>query len=151
MKISIKQTLGLAIASWLGLTCSALAAPGNSGAHGAGSMGASPGNSSFGMSQRTDLRTGSGNSGYGRTTAENARLRANDADDQDDQDVDRDNGKTKKMKSARHHTWTSYPGNSAFGRSQRVNHLKGSGNNIYGKTTSANAKLKHTTKKNHND
>jgi hypothetical protein len=39
---------------------------------------------------------------------------------------------------------TSYPGNSAFGRSQRVNHLKGSGNNAHGKTTSAKAKAKHT-------
>jgi hypothetical protein len=32
-----------------------------------------------------------------------------------------------------------------------VNHLKGSGNNVYGKTTSANAKLKNANKKNHND
>ncbi len=92
------------------------------------------------MSQRTDLRTGSGNSSYGRTTAENARMRADDADDQD---VPR----TKKVKTAKH-TWSSYPGNSAFGRSQRVNHLKGSGNNIHGKTTSANAKLKHASKNN---
>ena len=142
MKISIKQTLGLTAVSCLGLTCSALAAPGNSGAHGAGSMGASPGNSSFGMSQRTDLRTGSANSSFGRNTSENARMRS-DADDQDEQDVPR----TKKVKTAKH-TWSSYPGNSAFGRSQRVNHLKGSGNNIHGKTTSANAKLKHASKNN---
>ncbi|PYI93028.1 MAG: hypothetical protein DME97_06900 [Verrucomicrobia bacterium] len=140
MKISIKQTLGLTAASCVALACSAIAAPpGGAGARG---------NSSFGMNQRTDLRTGSGNSSFGRTTAENARLRANDADDQDDQDVDRDNGKTKKTKSARHHTFTSYPGNSAFGRGQRMNHLRGSGNNIHGKTVSANAKLKHVNKKN---
>src|SRR5947207_841768 len=80
MKISIKQTLGLTAASCVALACSAIAAPpGGAGARG---------NSSFGMNQRTDLRTGSGNSSFGRTTAENARLRANDADDQDDQDVD---------------------------------------------------------------
>jgi hypothetical protein len=134
MKISIKQTLGLTAASCLALACTAIAAPGNSGSHG---------NSSFGMGQRTDLRTGSGNSSYGRTTAENARMRADGADDQDEQDVPR----TKKVKTAKH-TWSSYPGNSAFGRSQRVNHLKGSGNNIHGKTTSANAKLKHASKNN---
>ena len=133
MKISIKQTLGLTAASCLALACSAIAAPGNSGSHG---------NSSFGMGQRTDLHTGSGNSSFGRTTAENARMRSDDQDDQDDQDVPR----TKKVKTAKH-TWSSYPGNSAFGRNQRINHLKGSGNNIHGKTVSANAKLKH--KKNH--
>jgi hypothetical protein len=93
------------------------------------------------MSQRTELRTGSGNSSFGRTTAENARMKSDDADDQDDQDVPR----TKKVKTTKH-TWSSYPGNSAFGRGQRVNHLKGSGNNIHGKTTSANAKLKHANK-----
>jgi hypothetical protein len=129
MKITIKQTLGLTAASCLALACSAIAAPGNSGARG---------NSSFGMGQRTDLRTGSGNSSFGRNTAENARMRSDDADDED---VPR----TKKVKTAKH-TWSSYPGNSAFGRSQRVNHLKGSGNNIHGKTTSANAKLKHASK-----
>ena len=134
MKISIKQTLSLTAASCLALAASAIAAPGNSGARG---------NSSFGMGQRTDLRTGSGNSSFGRTTAENARLRSDDADDQDEQDVPR----TKKVKTAKH-TWSSYPGNSAFGRSQRVNHLKGSGNNVHGKTTSANAKLKHASKNN---
>jgi hypothetical protein len=135
MKISIKQTLGLTAASCLALACSAIASP---------PAGAGPrGNSSFGMSQRTDVRTGSGNSSYGRTTAENARMRSDNADDQDEQDVPR----TKKVKTAKH-TWSSYPGNSAFGRSQRVNHLKGSGNNIHGKTTSANAKLKHASKNN---
>jgi hypothetical protein len=132
MKISIKQTLGLTAASCLALACSAIASP---------PAGAGPrGNSSFGMSQRTDVRTGSANSSFGRTTAENARMRPDDADDQD---VPR----TKKVKTAKH-TWSSYPGNSAFGRSQRVNHLKGSGNNIHGKTTSANAKLKHASKNN---
>jgi len=131
MKISIKQTLGLTAASFVALACSAIASP---------RAGAGPrGSSSFGMSQRTDLQTGSGNSSYGRTTAENARMRSDNADDQD---VPR----TKKMKTK--HTWSSYPGNSAFGRSQRVNHLKGAGNNIHGKTTSANAKLKHASKNN---
>jgi hypothetical protein len=97
------------------------------------------------MSQRTDLKTGSGNSAYGRTTAANARLNnSTDADDQDDQDT---TIPKKKVKSK--HTWSTYPGNSAFGRNQRVNHLKGSGNNIYGKTTSANAKAKNANKKNH--
>jgi hypothetical protein len=134
MKISIKQTLGLTAASCLALACSAIASP---------PAGAGPrGNSSFGLSQRTDLRTGSANSSFGRNTSENARMRS-DADDQDEQDVPR----TKKVKTAKH-TWSSYPGNSAFGRSQRVNHLKGSGNNIHGKTTSANAKLKHASKSN---
>ena len=96
------------------------------------------------MSQRTDLRTGPGNSEFGRTTAANARLNnSTDADDQDDQDT---TTRTKKVKSSKH-TWSSYPGNSAFGRSQRMNHLKGSGDNIHGKTTSANAKAK--PKKNH--
>lgn len=138
MKITIKHTLALTAVSCLALAGSAFAR-----GHGAGSSSASPGNSSFGMSQRTELRTGPANSSFGRTTAANARLRSDDADDQDDQNVVR----TKKVKKAKH-TWSSYPGNSAFGRSQRVNHLKGSGNNIYGKTTSANARLKHTTKKN---
>jgi len=131
MKLNLRQSLGLAIVSCLGLASSALAAGNGNGR----------GNSSFGMSQRTDLSTGPGNSSFGRTTAENARSRAEDADDQDE-DVPR----TKKAKTARHHTWTSYPGNSAFGRSQRVNHLKGSGNNIHGKTVSANAKAKHLNK-----
>jgi hypothetical protein len=94
------------------------------------------------MSQRTELQTGSGNSAYGRNTAENARTRSDDADDQNDQDTPR----TKKVKTSK--TRLTNPGNSAFGRSQRVNHLKGSGNNIYGKTTSANAKLKNANKKN---
>jgi hypothetical protein len=135
MKLNLKQSLGLAIVSCLGLAGSAFAA-GNGNGHAGG-------NSSFGMSQRTDLRTGSGNSEYGRTTSANARLNnSTDADDQDEDDVPR----TKKAKTARHHTWTSYPGNSAFGRSQRVNHLKGSGNNIHGKTVSAKAKAKHVDK-----
>jgi hypothetical protein len=137
MKISIKQTLTLAAASCVALAGSAFAK--SSGSHGAGSFGTAPGNSSFGMSQRTELRTGPSNSEFGRTTAANARLRSDDADDQDDQD--RDEVKTKKVKKSKH-TKTTFPGNSAFGRSQRVNHLKGSGNNIHGKTTSAYAKLK---------
>ena len=141
MKISIKQSLGLTAVSCLALAGSALANP-----HGAGNSGMSPGNSSFGRNQRTDLRTGSGNSSFGRTTSENARLRMDADDNDDDQDVVR----TKNMKKAKH-TWSSYPGNSAFGRSQRVNHLKGSGNNIHGKTVSANAKLKHANKKNQDD
>jgi hypothetical protein len=135
MKLNLKQTLGLAVAGCVGLVCSAFAA-----GHG-NSMGASHGNSSFGMSQRNDLHTGSGNSSFGRTTSENARLKPDDADSQDEDDVPR----TKKMKTARH-TWSTYPGNSAFGRNQRINHLKGSGNNSYGKTTSANAKAKHLNK-----
>src|SRR3954471_22741985 len=88
MKISIKQTLGLAAASCLALAGSALAK------QPAGAGPGSHGNSSFGMSQRSDLRTGSGNSSYGRTTAENARLRSDADDDNDDQDVVR----TKKVK-----------------------------------------------------
>ena len=135
MKLNLKQSLGLAIVSCLGLAGSALAA-GNGNGHAGG-------NSSFGMSQRTDLSTGRGNSSFGRTTAANARLNnSTDADDQDEDDVPR----TKKAKTARHHTWTSYPGNSAFGRNQRINHLKGSGNNIHGKTVSAKAKAKHLNK-----
>ena len=148
MKISIKQTFSIAAASCLALAGSVFAnPPGGAGpgasSHGASSFATSPGNSSFGMSQRTDLRTGSGNSSFGRTTAENAHMRSSEANDQDEQDVPR----SKKVKTVKH-TWSSYPGNSAFGRSQRVNHLKGSGNNIHGKTTSANAKLKHASKNN---
>jgi hypothetical protein len=134
MKINGKQTLGLAIASCLTLAGSTIASARGNGAHG---------NSSFGMNQRTDLQTGSGNSGFGRTTSENARSRSDDRDDDNDQDEVR----TKKIKK----TKLTNPGNSAFGRSQRVNHLKGSGNNIHGKTMSANAKLKNANKKNHND
>jgi hypothetical protein len=140
MIISLKQTLSLTAASCLALAGSAFA----KGSHGGGSFGSSPGNSSFGMSQRTELRTGSGNSSFGRSRAENARLRSDDADDRDDQDVDRDHMKTKKIKK----TKLTNPGNSAFGRSQRINHLRGSGNNIHGKTVSANAKLKNANKKN---
>src|SRR4051794_39496314 len=133
MKLNLKQSLGLVIVSCLGLASSALSAGNGNGR----------GNSSFGMSQRTDLRTGSGNSEHGRTTAANARLNnSTDADDQDEDDVP----KTKKVKKAKH-TWSTYPGNSAFGRNQRINHLKGSGNNIHGKTVSANAKSKHLNKK----
>ena len=135
MKISVKQTLSIAAASCLALAGSAVAKP---------PAGAGPGNSSFGMSQRSDLHTGSGNSAFGRTTAANARLRSNDTDDRDDEDLVRDNAKTKKVKSKK----STAPGNSAFGRSQRVNHLKGSGNSIYGKTTSANAKMKNASKRN---
>ena|SRR5436190_16446719 len=135
MKLNLKQSLGLAIVSCLGLATSALAA-GNGNGHGGG-------NSSFGTSQRTNLRTGPGNSEFGRATAANARLNnSTDADDQDEDDVP----KTKKVKKAKH-TWSTYPGNSAFGRNQRINHLKGSGNNIHGKTVSANAKSKHLNKK----
>lgn len=133
MKLKLRQSLGLAIVSWLGLAGSALAA-GNGNGHAGG-------NSSFGMSQRTDLRTGPGNSEFGQTTAATARARSTDADDQDEDDAPR----TKKVKTTRH-TWSTYPGNSAFGRNQRVNHLKGSGNNIHGKTVSANAKAKHLNK-----
>lgn len=139
MKRNMKQTLSLAAASCLALATPAFAAPP------AGAGGGSHGNSSFGLSQRTDLHTGPGNSEFGRNTSANARLNnPTDADDQDDQDRPI---KTKKMKKAKH-TWSSYPGNSAFGRNQRINHLKGSGNNVYGKTTSANAKAKHLNKKN---
>jgi hypothetical protein len=137
MKLNVKQTLSIAAASCLALAGPAIAAPpAGSGPHG---------NSSFGLNQRTDLHTGSGNSEFGRTTAANARSK----DDQDDQDSDRDDVKTKTKKIKK--TKLTNPGNSAFGRGQRVNHLKGSGNNAYGKTTSANAKLKHTIKKNDND
>ena len=137
MKRNMKQTLSLAA-----VCCLSLAAPAFAASHGAAG---SHGNSSFGMSQRTDLRTGPGNSEFGRNTAANARLNnSTDADDQDDQDRPI---KTKKLKKTKH-TWSTYPGNSAFGRNQRINHLKGSGNNVYGKTTSANAKAKHLNKKN---
>ena len=140
MKLNLKQTLGLVIVSCLGLAGSAFAAGNGNGA--GNSMGGSHGNSSFGMSQRTDLSTGSANSSFGRNTAENAR--GNNSTDADDQDED--NPRIKKTKTAKH-TWSTYPGNSAFGRNQRINQLKGSGNNSYGKTTSANAKAK--PKKNH--
>lgn len=135
MKINLKHTLGLAIAGCLGLACSSFAAGNGNGA--GNSMAGSHGNSSFGQNQRTNLQTGPGNSAFGKTTAENARSKSNDADDQDEDDV----AKTPKTKKAKH-TWSSYPGNSAFGRNQRINHLKGSGNNIHGKTVSANAKAK---------
>jgi hypothetical protein len=131
--MNIKSTLTLAIALGLGLTTGAIAAP----------HGGSHGNSAFGMNQRNDLRTGPGNSAYGRTTAAEARARSNDLDDLDDEDV----VKPKKLKKQKH-TWSSYPGNSFFGRNQRINHLKGSGNNVHGKTTSAKAKAKHANKKN---
>ena len=131
--MKIKTTLALAIASSLSLATLAVAAP----------RGGTHGNSAFGRNQRTDLHTGPGNSTFGRTTAANARLKSDDLDDQDEDDV----VKTKKTKKAKH-TWSSYPGNSAFGRNQRINHLKGSGNNVYGKTTSANAKAKHANKTN---
>jgi len=130
--MNIKSISALAIASSLSLATLAVAAP-RSGAYG---------NSAFGLNQRTDLHTGPGNSSYGRTTAANARLRSDDLEDQDEDNV----VKTKKTKKAKH-TWSSYPGNSAFGRNQRINHLKGSGNNVYGKTVSANAKAKHANKK----
>ena len=143
MKLNLNNTLGLVIAGCLGLACPALAAGNGHGAGAGSSIGASRGNSSFGMSQRTELRTGSGNSAFGRNTSTKARLKSDDLDDLDEDDVPR----TKKIKKAKH-TWATYPGNSAFGRNQRINHLKGSGNNIYGKTTSANAKLKNANKKN---
>jgi hypothetical protein len=139
MKINIKRTFGLAAASCLALAVQAFAAP--PAGHGSGFS--SPGNSAFGHNQAMSPTTGSTNSTYGRTTATNARTKSiTDADDQDDQD--RNDIKTKKVKK----TKLTNPGNSAFGRSQRVNHLKGSGNNIYGKTTSANAKIKNANKKN---
>ena len=127
--MKIKSTLAMAMALGLGLSTVAIGAPHSSGAHG---------NSAFGRNQRTDLQTGSGNSAYGRTTAANARLKSDNLDDEDDVDIP----KTKKTKKAKH-TWSSYPGNSEFGRNQRINHLKGSGNNAHGKTVSANAKAKH--------
>lgn len=127
--MKIKSTLALAIVSSLALAGAAIGAPGKSAGHG---------NSAFGQNQRTDRQTGPGNSEYGRTTAANARLKSDDLDDDDDSDV----VKTKKTKKAKH-TWSSYPGNSAFGRNQRINHLKGSGNNVHGKTVSANAKAKN--------
>jgi len=127
--MKIKSTLAVAMALGLGLSTVAIGAPRSSGAHG---------NSAFGRNQRTDLQTGSGNSAYGRTTAANARLRSDNLDDDEDVDTVR----TKKTKKAKH-TWSSYPGNSEFGRNQRINHLKGSGNNAHGKTTSANAKAKN--------
>jgi hypothetical protein len=138
MKINIKRTFGLAAASCLALAVQSFAAP--PAGHGAGN---SPGNSSFGHSQAMSPSTGPSNSTFGRTNATNARTKSiTDADDQDDQD--RNDVKTKKVKK----TKLTNPGNSAFGRSQRVNHLKGSGNNIYGKTTSANAKIRNANKKN---
>ncbi|MEN3368643.1 MAG: hypothetical protein V7609_786 [Verrucomicrobiota bacterium] len=139
MKINIKQTFGLAAASCLALAGQSFAAP--PAGHGSGFS--APGNSAFGHSQGMSPTTGSINSSYGRTNAANARAKSNsDVEDQDDQD--RAEVKTKKVKK----TKLTNPGNSAFGRSQRINHLKGSGNNIYGKTTSANAKIKNANKKN---
>lgn len=88
--------------------------------------------------------TGSTNSTFGRTTAANARVKS--TTDTDDDDFFQDRDEMKKPKKIKKQKLTS-PGNSAFGRSQRVNHLKGSGNNIHGKTTSANAKLKNANKK----
>src|SRR3954469_10803423 len=127
--MKLKSTLGLAIVSGLTLATAAIAAPpGSSG---------SRGNSSFGQSQRTDLQTGPANAEFGRNTANRARLRSDDLDDEDTDNM----VKPKKTKTAKH-TWTTYPGNSYFGRNQRINHFKGSGNNAHGKTTSANAKAK---------
>lgn len=129
--MKIKSTLGLAVVSGLTLVTAAIAAPpGSSG---------SRGNSSFGHNQRTDLQTGPANSEFGRNTAERARSRSrsNDLDDEDADNI----AKPKKTKKAKH-TWSTYPGNSYFGRNQRINHFKGSGNNAHGKTTSANAKSK---------
>jgi hypothetical protein len=127
--MKIKSTLGLAVISGLTLATAAIAAPpGGSGSHG---------NAAFGHNQRTDLQTGPGNADYGRNTANRARLRTDDLDDEDNDNI----VKPKKTKKAKH-TWTSYPGNSYFGRNQRINHFKGSGNNAHGKTTSANAKSK---------
>lgn len=150
MKISIQQTLGLAAVSCIALAGSAFAKPAGVSSHGASSFANSPGNSSFGMSQRTNLSTGPGNSAFGHTTAANARLKSIDRDDRDDRDIDRDDVKIEKIKKVKKTKLTS-PGNSAFGRSQRVNHFRGSGNNAHGKTTSANAKLKHADKKHHRD
>jgi hypothetical protein len=133
MNISLKQSLSLAAATCLALTGPAFAktgASGGSNARGAGSTAASRGNLS---NQRSELRT----------DTENTRLRTDDMEVQENQDVDRDSVKTRKIKKTR----LTNPGNSEFGRSQRVNHLRGSGNNIHGKTTSANAKLKHANKK----
>ena len=147
MKTSMKQTFSIAAVCCLALSGVAVARPpagAGPGSHAGGNFATSPGNSSFGTSQRTDLRTGSGNSTFGRTTAANARLKS-ETDDSDRATV-RARVKTKKVKLSKHKT--TNPGNSAFGRSQRVNHLKGSGNSIYGKTTSANAKLKNADKKN---
>lgn len=129
--MKIKSALALTIASSLTLVCGAIASPhGNSGSHG---------NSSFGHTQRTDRQTGPGNSEFGRNTAANARSRSDDLDDEDD---DSNVVRTKKTKHVKH-TWSTYPGNSYFGRNQRINHLKGSGNNAHGKAMSAKAKAKH--------
>jgi hypothetical protein len=132
MKISLKQSLSLAAA-----TCLAVAGPafakttvgGGSNVRGAGATASSRDNMS---TQRSEIRTES----------ENTRLRSDDTEIRENEDVDRDSVKTRKIRK----TKLTNKGNSAFGRSQRVNHLRGSGNNIHGKTTSANAKLKHTTK-----
>ena len=133
--MKIKSVLGLAIVSGLTLATAAFASPpGSSGSHG---------NSAFGRNQRTDLQTGPANAEFGKNTAKAARLKADDLDDEDD---DANVVKPKKTKKAKH-TWTSYPGNSYFGRNQRINHFKGSGNNAHGKTTSANAKSKHNKNK----
>src|SRR3954467_1482271 len=121
--MKLKSILGLAIISGLTLATAAFAAPSGS-----------RGNSSFGHSQRTDLQTGPANAEFGRNTANRARLKSDDLDDEDADNV----VKPKKTKTAKH-TWTRYPGNSYFGRNQRINHFKGSGNNAHGKTTSANA------------
>jgi len=128
--MKIKSSLGLAVVSGLALATAAMASPpGSSGSHG---------NSAFGHNQRTDLQTGPANAEFGRNTANRARLKTDDLDDEDADGMI----KPKKTKKAKH-TWTTYPGNSFFGRNQRINHFKGSGNNAHGKTTSANAKSKH--------
>src|SRR5437870_3367307 len=68
MKLDIRHTLAVAAAASFALASYAIAAP-----HGAGN-GMSPGNSSFGRSQGGNPVTGSTNSTFGRTTAEEARL-----------------------------------------------------------------------------
>jgi hypothetical protein len=132
MKITVTQLLCIAAASGLILASPAFAKP-------PGSSGASPGNSAFGHSQAMGPATGPGNSTFGRTTSENARLKNNDIDDQDDQDRET---KTKKLKAIKTHKKTKAPGNSAFGRNQRLHRVTGSTNSTYGRTQAETNKIK---------
>ena len=137
MKLDLRHTLAIAAASGFALASYAIAAP-----HGAGNM--SPGNSSFGRSQGGNPVTGSTNSTFGRTTAEDARANSNrdvNRDVDTTTDTDNDNPKVKKAKNSKNHTAR---GNSAFGHRQgdAATRTRGSQNNAYGKAKSAAAKTK---------
>ena len=133
MRLNIRHAIAVAAAASLALASYAVAAP-----HGAGNM--SPGNSSFGRSQGSNPITGSTNSTYGRTTAEQARLNSS-RNSEDITDTDNDNVKIKKTKNAKNH---AARGNSAFGHRQgdAATRTRGSQNNAFGKAKSASAKAK---------